>query len=124
MDGASWIFVILGTLHGLMILLERLFSKIFNFEIKEGWSFINVLLLLKTFIISSFIWVFFRAENFEKVKLIFTALVKNNKATNSDLSYFIPFVFAVILILSDFLLYNNRFDKKLEPLNTTYRWTI
>ena len=104
-----------------MILLERLFSKIFDFEFKEGWSFINVLLLLKTFIISSFIWVFFRAENFEKVKLIFTALVKNNKATNSDLSYLIPFVFAVILILSDFLLYNNRFDKKLEPLNTTYR---
>lgn len=122
--GASWTFVIWGALHGLMILLERLFSKLFNFKIKEGWSLINVLLIVKTFIITSFIWVFFRAENFEKVKLIFSALVKNNKAANSDLSYLMPFVFTLILILSDCILYNIRFDKKLEPLKTPYRWAV
>lgn len=122
--GASWTFVIWGALHGIMILLERLFSKLFNFTLKEGVSFINVLLTIKTFIISSVIWVFFRAENFEKVKLIFKALLKNNKAVASDISYMMPFIFTIIIILADVLLYNKRFDTELGKLATPYRWAI
>ncbi|MDX2174174.1 MAG: MBOAT family O-acyltransferase [Bacteroidota bacterium] len=122
--GASWTFVIWGALHGLMILLERLFSKLFNFKIKEGWNIVNVLLAVKTFIVSSFIWIFFRAENFEKVTLIFKALATNNKAVKTDINYLLPCIFTLILILTDVLLYNNRFDKKIEPLKITYRWAI
>ena len=122
--GASWTFVIWGALHGVMILLERLFSKLFNFTVKEGVSLINVLLIIKTFIVSSFIWVFFRAENFEKVSLIFKALLKNNKAVPSDISYVMPFIFTIIIILTDVFLYNKRFDKTVDTLAMPYRWAI
>ena len=107
-----------------MILLERLFSKLFNFTVKEGVSLINVLLIIKTFIVSSFIWVFFRAENFEKVSLIFKALLKNNKAVPSDISYVMPFIFTIIIILTDVFLYNKRFDKTVDTLAMPYRWAI
>ncbi|MBA2611946.1 MAG: MBOAT family protein [Bacteroidetes bacterium] len=121
--GASWTFVAWGALHGLMLLLERFFSKLFNFGIKEGWTLINVLLVLKTFIITSFIWVFFRAESFEKVKEIFTALLTNNQAVEK-INVVIPLVFVAVMIFFDILLYNSRFDKKLATFKTPYRWAF
>jgi len=54
--GASWTFVVWGALHGIILLLERYFSILFKFKIKEEWSILNLLLVLKTFVITSFIW--------------------------------------------------------------------
>ncbi len=121
--GASWTFVAWGALHGIMLLLERFFSKIFKFEVKEEWSFINVLLVLKTFIITSFIWVFFRAENFAKAKEIFTALIKNNHASEK-INVSLPLTFVGVMIFFDLLLYNSRFDKKLAEFKAPYRWAF
>jgi len=64
----------MGAAHGVMRLLEKYFSKAFNFKILEGWSILNVLLVIKTFVITSFIWIFFRAENFSKAKQVIKAL--------------------------------------------------
>ena len=122
--GASWTFVVWGALHGLMLLLERFFSRWFKIEIKEGWSFLNILLCLKTFVITSFIWVFFRAENFTQASNVFTALF-----TNTNPSQYYPelkqmLTYAVILVIADIFLYGSRFDAKLYTVKPVYRWTV
>jgi alginate O-acetyltransferase complex protein AlgI len=61
--GANWTFIVWGALHGFICIFERSFNHFFKFQIKKGWSVVNVLLALKTFLIVSFIWIFFRAEN-------------------------------------------------------------
>ena len=122
--GASWTFVVWGALHGIMLLLERYFSKIFRFEIKEGWSVLNVLMVLKTFVVTSFIWIFFRADSFVKARQMFKALVCNNHLAFSDLKLWIPLAFAAGMVVFDLCLYNSRFDRRLNTLKTPYRWAI
>lgn len=122
--GASWTFVVWGALHGIMRLLEKYFSKAFNFKIKEGWSLLNVLLFIKTFILTSFIWIFFRAEDFAKAKNIIKAIVKNSDLPATDLNYILPFAFSALLLVFDFYTYNSRFDKKLNGIKIQYRWAV
>jgi len=122
--GASWTFVVWGALHGLTLLIEKYFSKIFKFEMKSEWCFLNVLLALKTFVITSFIWIFFRAENFQKAKDIFIAVFRNNDVPNIQLEILIPLLFSGVIIIFDIFLYNSRFDLKLNTFKTHYRWAF
>jgi len=122
--GANWTFVVWGALHGVMLLFERYFSMIFKFKIKEEWSLLNSLLVIKTFIVTSFIWIFFRAENFSKAKDVLTALVKNNNVGPVDLNLVTPFLFVLLLLLADIFTYNSRFDKRLRTFVTPYRWVV
>jgi alginate O-acetyltransferase complex protein AlgI len=105
-------------------LVERLFSKIFNFGIKEGWSIVNILLAVKTFIVASFIWIFFRAETFEKAKLVIKALVRNLHLDAAPLAITTPIVASAALIAIDIALYNSRFDKVLNRFHTPVRWAV
>lgn len=122
--GASWTFVVWGALHGLMLLLERYFSLLFKFEIKKDWNLLNALLVLKTFIITSFIWIFFRAETFSKAKDIIKALLRNHSLAFHHLHLFIPLLFTALLVISDLFLYNSRFDLKLKACISPYRWAV
>ena len=122
--GASWTFVVWGALHGLMLLAERYFSKIFKFEIKKEWSLLNVFLVLKTFVITSFIWIFFRAENFQKAKDVFKAIIKNSNVSAIPLDTVTALAFSLLIIVFDIFLYNSRIDSKLNTFKTPYRWAF
>lgn len=122
--GASWTFVIWGLLHGLMIVIERFASKVSGFKIKDNWSLLNILLTIKTFVVVSFIWIFFRAENFDKAKLVMKALVKNWNVPNVDVQFIWPLLFSAAMLLIDVLIYNSRFDKKMSHMVLTKRWAI
>lgn len=122
--GANWTFVIWGALHGVMLLLERYFSLFFKFEIKKQWSVLNILLTVKTFVFTSFIWVFFRAENFSNAGDVFAAIFKRNTISNSENNLYIPVIFILVLMLSDLVLYNSRFDTKLSSFRSPSRWAV
>ncbi len=122
--GASWTFVVWGALHGIMLLLERYFSILFKFEIKKEWSVLNAMLVLKTFVITSFIWIFFRAENFQKAKDIIKAIVRNHSFQWTQLDIVMPLLFTGLMIIFDIFLYNSRFDSKLNTIKTPYRWAF
>lgn len=123
--GASWTFVIWGALHGLMLLLERYFSRLFKFEIKKDWSFLNALLVIKTFVVTSFIWIFFRAENFEKARQVIQAIFANPSTSLSGIpDLAVPLLFTLLLILTDVLLYNSRIDRRLAGIAPPYRWAV
>jgi alginate O-acetyltransferase complex protein AlgI len=122
--GANWTFVVWGALHGLMLLLERYFSLWFKFEIKKEWNLLNVFLVLKTFVITSFIWIFFRAESFQKAKEIFKAIFNTQSVEPVALDVLYALLFTGLIILFDFFLYNTRFDSKLNTFKTPFRWTF
>ena len=97
---------------------------VFNFKIKNNWSFLNVLLLLKTFVITSFIWIFFRAETFSKAKQVINAIWRNNHVMSLEDSLCTPLLFTGIFIVFDLFLYNSRFDRKLDIISAPFRWII
>lgn len=66
--GASWLFVLWGILHGILIIINHLINKLFIFKFHR---FISIPF---TFLIISILWVPFRAENFMAMKLILKGL--------------------------------------------------
>lgn len=120
--GASWTFVVWGLLHGLFYLIERGFTKVFNIKFTEGFSVINVLLGIKTFFLVSFIWIFFRAESFEKAKLIIKAVLHNWHIGGRELNFGYSLIFIPVLILADVFLFKNRFDNWIGAKSVYLRW--
>ena len=67
--GAAWTFVVWGILHGMASVIHRL--------IAPAWKKIpKVLTRLMTFLFVNFTWIFFRAESFEQIKVLFANLFK------------------------------------------------
>jgi hypothetical protein len=105
-----------------MLLVERIFTNWTKFSMKTDWNVLNVFLAIKTFFIASFIWVFFRAESFEKAQLIFKALISNIMKEFHELPSMVAFIAAIGLVVTDVLLYSSRVDKKLESFPVYIRW--
>ena len=124
--GANWTFIIWGSLYGFIYLIEKLINSWLKIEkTYSAFSLGHILLALKTFTLVTFIWVFFRSRNFSDAINIFKLLFENTNVSVSQLD--IPiyvWLFLGIFILSDIILYNNRFDSWIAKLSLAKRWTI
>jgi len=67
---------------------------------------------------------FFRAESFEKVKMIFQGLIRNTNIPEYKLHYNYSLIFAITLIATDVVLRKNRVDSYLEKKSTVLGWAI
>jgi alginate O-acetyltransferase complex protein AlgI len=121
--GASWTFVVWGLLHGIVYLLERGFSKLFSFKIKQEFSLLNLLLGIKTFFVVSFIWIFFRAESFNKAKQVIKALMGNGEKSLLHTSVYYALFLIVVLLLFD-ASSRNRIDLWLGHKKASLRWAL
>ncbi len=124
--GANTTFIIWGTLFGLFYLLEKLFNSIFKIkQIDSHFSFKHILLSLKTFILISLIWVFFRSQSFAEALNIFSYIFDTSRDIKSSLNInIITVIFLILFIISDIAMYNSRFDKSISKLNSIYRWAL
>jgi len=123
--GANWTFVVWGALYGIVYLIEKQintrFDLINNFK---AFSVGHILLSLKTFVFVTLIWVFFRSQNLDQAKELFTALIQNSDSLISlDINPIIGIFFG-LFIISDLILYNNRFDRWCDQLSFISRWII
>lgn len=110
--GASWMFIIWGTLHGFALCINRFWQKL---NIKTS-NWINVLI---TFIFVNITWVFFRAEDFSQAKKIlysmfnFTSIAipkithlniyfeSIQKNTYDNLLLFLPLAFIIVFLFKN-----------------------
>lgn len=124
--GANWTFIIWGGLFGIIYLIENLLNKGLNLKkIYSPFSFGHLLLAAKTFILVTFIWVFFRSQSFYDAVDIFKYLIVNHDI--SELTLSIPvstWIFLSIFLISDALLYNKRFDTWVGEIHFSLRWLI
>lgn len=95
--GANWTFIIWGALHGLFLIIEKLFSSI---------KLPKLLSILFVFLLTNFAWVFFRAsslgDSFKIIKTIFTYSEKGFYI--GDKGIFTFSIFAIlILFINDFI---------------------
>jgi D-alanyl-lipoteichoic acid acyltransferase DltB (MBOAT superfamily) len=120
--GASWTFVAWGALHGLLLLGERFFKPLISVD-KVGTP-LRHLLVIKTFVLTSLIWIFFRAENFEKAEAVFRALTAFNTGLFNSTTYYLAAGSASLLLLGDIWLKGARMDQKLSAQPLAIRWTL
>ncbi|MDB9786991.1 MBOAT family protein [Bacteriovoracaceae bacterium] len=73
--GASWTFVAWGALHGLYLVIERVLRTSFSKFNLTGYMGGRIFLKLVTFVLVLTTWVFFRADSFQKVSLMFASMI-------------------------------------------------
>ncbi len=98
--GAAWKFAIWGMLHGTMLAIERAFKKVVRlpryllFRLL-GWFF--------TFHFVVFAWIFFRANNYEKAKLMIVNIANIFNDNYDVLSIFMGYRNVILLCLLAFI---------------------
>ncbi len=117
--GANKTFIIWGFLHGAIYLIEHFTSRFIKLP---SFKLMNVFLVLKNFVLVSFIWVFFRSENLTKAKQIFNSLFHNTSVADNFVVDVRIWILLLLFIISDFLLFNNRADVYMSKLKTPIRW--
>ncbi|MCF6364847.1 MAG: MBOAT family protein [Bacteroidales bacterium] len=124
--GANWTFIFWGGLFGIIYLTESIVNKALKVKSSHtSFSIKHILLALKTFILVTFIWVFFRSQSISEAFNIFE-LIGNNfgKGVKSLSVDNITLMFFVLFLISDVLLYNKRFDKWVDKVPFVSRWSI
>jgi len=109
--GASWTFVIWGTLHGLYLIIgyttkkarKRWVKKIKLNKLPRLRHFISVFI---TFNLISFAWIFFRAESFEKA-FVYIKYLQLKPPETGTVYLLYNLIMVVIFILLE-ILYKNR----------------
>ncbi len=105
---------------------ERLVNGAFKLQkVHSAYSAGHILLAIKTFFLVSILWVFFRSQSFEGAISIFKLLFQDGPANPQYL--LIPlstWIFLMLFIVSDILLYNKRFDSWVGRLPYLLRWVI
>lgn len=117
--GANYTFIIWGTIHGIIYLVENKFSKGKRYipRLKPlGWAF--------TFLIVTIAWVFFRAENLEIAqKMLSNAFYLGNGADWLTLPWhlvaLIPF-----FIVFDHLVIKQNFHATIDSWSWQKRWFV
>jgi hypothetical protein len=99
--GAAIRFVIWGALHGLALIIHKLFTSLFKFQIKNIFALksLNLLSWLLTFHFVCFCWIFFRADTMNVVGQVLTQIAfhfNGNIILDFILGY--PVVLAMMLI--------------------------
>ena len=96
--GAAYTFIIWGFIHGVCMIIERLLygDKIKN--INNSLSIQNLFRMLLTFVIITFAWIFFRAENLQDATLIIHKIFTNSGSIFMDKSTLILAFSSLVLI--------------------------
>lgn len=123
--GADWTFVVWGGMHGLLLLVEGLPSKLRHR--RPGATISRPLRLLRTaavFVVVTLLWTIFRAEGFWQVKQMAKAFVHNTGLHSMPDIQWVSILFLVIFIIVDILLRNTRFDRWCIRQHPVVRWAV
>jgi D-alanyl-lipoteichoic acid acyltransferase DltB (MBOAT superfamily) len=120
--GANYTFIAWGAIHGLAYLAEHFTKPILNLS-ESKFKIFRLIGGIKTFVIVTIAWVFFRANNFEHAKHIFKSVLKPLGTQTLEVTNFVWLVMGVF-VLFDVMLYNKRIDSFLESKKWGIRWLV
>lgn len=108
--GAGWAFIVWGALHGMYLVLQRIVGPYYG-------ALVNVLkvpellsrsfLIIMVFSLTSFAWIFFRADNFDDAMSVITIIAEFDNtsigAGDQLIGILKTFIFVMIVVLVDAL---------------------
>lgn len=98
--GASWNFVIWGSCHGILLILERgTKGNLFG-----SFAFLRPLRILGTFLVVSFLWVFFRSVDFTNSLCYLQGLFVKKEGFSLPYSMEMNFLYCLLVIVIGHLL--------------------
>lgn len=125
--GAAWTFLLWGFAHGLLHIVEKsLRDRCPIKETRPKWLNISldIIRVIKTFVLVTLFWVMFRAADFANMCDIFVAAVSNFGGGEQLTVAPSVWLYLGLFFLSDLLLFNSRFDIWCEGKCFILRWFI
>ena len=117
--GANWTYVFWGLLHGLALVVHKLWMKLTKSDKKKPTLAGSIISIILTFAFTSFCWIFFRANSFENAIDIITRVFSFSTGLEqpylwlfiSLALYFAAVIFAIVK--------SRKSEKKLKKLNVS-----
>lgn len=117
--GANWTYVFWGLLHGLALVVHKLWMKLTKSDKKKPSLAGSIISIILTFAFTSFCWIFFRADSFENAIDIITRVFSFSTGLEqpylwlfiSLALYFAAVIFAIVK--------SRKSEKKLKKLNVS-----
>lgn len=121
--GANYTFVFWGLIFAVAYLLENGLNHLLKSEKHKPFSLKHILLALKTFVIITVAWVFFRSPAIGDSWNMFDQLINNGDIQNTLSIDLIIIIIFLSFIVIDVLLYNKRYDSWVSGQHAFVRWS-
>ncbi|MDQ3108278.1 MAG: MBOAT family protein [Bacteroidota bacterium] len=123
--GANYTFIIWGALHGGVYLLELFANKIpFIARLSSNGVF-RIFSGIRTFLIVTFIWIFFRAKDLANAKAVIYSLFHSSADALQEIKLNVwSLIPMLIFIFVEVIIINKRIDSRLENRPVYVRWTF
>lgn len=99
--GASWNFVFWGFLHGLYIIINNIYLKLFKLKlsINKEFQYLNIIKIVSTYILILITWLPFRSDDFQVTTLILNSLFEFDFLVNYESLKIATFLFFILIII-------------------------
>jgi alginate O-acetyltransferase complex protein AlgI len=125
--GANWTFILWGLANGLVYIIENALANKLKFISVEN-KFFNfaskAFLILKNFIIVTFIWILFRSPDLHQVKVVCKSIIKNIGVSDEFSVDPKVWVFFGLFVIFDIIISKNRFDYWCNKKHYLVRWSL
>ena len=118
--GANYTFLIWGTIHGGLYLIERILKPV---GVKVPQTARKVLGAILIFILVQLAWVYFRADSVQHAESVLSSLIRSKGTSTLQIPYHVAIVF-VVFTLMEIAQYNVRVDAFLGRFKTPIRWIL
>lgn len=133
--GANWTFVIWGALHGTYLIVSIWFSRFKNkfnhiLKIKTNSFLVKIFDITVVFILTSFAWIFFRANNLnDSITIINNMFVFTNSFSSIDIlndltTLKTTFTLIILMELIHFLQRNSSILSLINSRHFAVRWAV
>ena len=125
--GAAWTFLFWGFAHGLLHIVEKFMKNkmpLPEAKSKAGRWTLDAFRVLKTFILVTLFWVMFRATDFANMKDVLVSMFANFGSGQALAVDWRIWIYLGLFIMTDFLLFDTRFDDWCENKPAILRWVI
>lgn len=121
--GANLTFLFWGLIFGISYVIENITTPKTKRSNQKYSLGIRALFYLKTFIIVTIAWVFFRSSTITEAFELFNYLLFDSPGTETIKVNITIIVLLILFLLLDILLFNNRYDKWIDNKVTIVRWS-
>ena len=118
--GANWTYIIWGFLHGIALVIHKVWMKLTKSGEKKHSTIGNIFAIIVTFLFINFCWIFFRAESIEKSFIIIRRIFSFKSGVSQPYMWF--FIALIIFVITSVVAIIRSKDNKnnLKKLNVSF----
>ena len=118
--GANWTYVIWGFLHGIALVIHKVWMKKTNSSKKEQNIVARSASILATFLFTTLCWIFFRAESFSQASLIISRILNGRDGLLQPYTWLFFSLFILVVCTVFAYVRSKKINSKPNKMNISF----